>query len=373
MNKIKDLIDIFINCRLSGLSSKYLNNDHLRLDELKPLFKVSELGYSVNQETIYCINIGKGRTKVLLWSQMHGNESTSTKSLLDLMNALNNSKLLDILEKCTLFIIPILNPDGARQYTRGNYNKIDLNRDAKNNSQPESKLLNDYYDKIKPDYCFNLHDQRTIYGGDNGISPSGLSFLAPCYDIQSSINVNRRKSMRVIEHIYNDLSLVIKDRIRLYDDDYNEDCFGDHFQKKGASTILFESGFFELDYNREITRKYMFISIVTALNLISDKSKSIIITEYLSIPKNKLIFYDVILKNVNVDSMNVDVGINFIESLKGGDVEFSPYVFARGDLSKYFGHREIDMNNKEIDKGSLAIDYKLNKSLINKLNIKLNL
>ena len=141
MNKIKDLTDIFINCRLSGLSSKYLNNDHLRLDELKPLFKVSELGYSVNQETIYCINIGKGRTKVLLWSQMHGNESTSTKSLLDLMNAFNNNEFLDVLENCTLFIIPILNPDGAREYTRVNYNKIDLNRDAKNNSQPESKLL----------------------------------------------------------------------------------------------------------------------------------------------------------------------------------------------------------------------------------------
>lgn len=71
--------------------------------------------------------------------------------------------------------------------------------------------------------------------------------------------------------------------------------------------------------------------------------------------------------------MNVDIGINFIETLKGGDVEFTPYVFAREDLSKYSGHKEIDMHNRKIAKGALIIDVKLNKSLVNELNIKLNL
>ena len=79
-------------------------------------------------------------------------------------------------------IIPILNPDGARLYTRENFNKIDLNRDAKENSQLESKLLNSYFEKIKPNYCFNLHDQRTIYGSEKDVNPSGLSFLRHAYD-----------------------------------------------------------------------------------------------------------------------------------------------------------------------------------------------
>ena len=94
MNKIKDLIQVFEKFKLLGLNSKYLNNDHLAFNKSSSVYKVSELGYSVNQETIYCINIGKGRTKVLIWSQMHGNESTSTKSLLDLMNAFNNNEFL---------------------------------------------------------------------------------------------------------------------------------------------------------------------------------------------------------------------------------------------------------------------------------------
>jgi hypothetical protein len=221
-----------------------LTNDDLHLNRLNSKFKISKIGCSVNNEDINVVKVGNGNIKVLAWSQMHGNESTSTKSLLDFINALNNDEFKNILDACTLHLIPILNPDGARIYTRENYNKVDLNRDAKINSQPESRLLNDYFLKIKPDYCFNLHDQRTIYGSDNDVNPSGLSFLSPSYDSKGSINNNRRESMFIIEQIYIELSNVIKDRVRLYNDDYNENCFGDHFQNKGSSTILFESGFF---------------------------------------------------------------------------------------------------------------------------------
>ena len=246
-----------------------MTNDDLHLNRLNSKFKISKIGCSVNNEDINVVKVGNGNIKVLAWSQMHGNESTSTKSLLDFINALNNDEFINILDACTLHLIPILNPDGARIYTRENYNKVDLNRDAKINSQPESRVLNDYFLKIKPDYCFNLHDQRTIYGSDNDLNPSGLSFLSPSFDSKGSINKNRRESMYIIEQIYIELSNVIKNRVRLYNDDYNENCFGDHFQNKGSSTILFESGFFENDYNREITREYMFHSLVIALELIS--------------------------------------------------------------------------------------------------------
>ena len=375
MKNIKNIIQVFEKFKLLGLNSKYLNNDHLAFNKSSSVYKFKEIGLSVNGESIKSVRIGTGKIKILIWSQMHGNESTSTKSLLDLVNCFHNNEFFEILENCSLFIIPILNPDGARLYTRENFNKIDLNRDAKENSQLESKLLNSYFEKIKPNYCFNLHDQRTIYGSEKDLNPSGLSFLAPCYDNSSSINTTRSNAMHVIEHIYNDLSVVVKDRIRLYDDDYNENCFGDHFQKKGSSTILFESGFFELDYMREITRKYMFISIVTALNLISDQSNTIITTDYFSIPKNKVKFYDLILKNVYKENLNIDVGVNFKEVLNAGDVEFIPYVVSIGNLSKYFGHKEIDISNKQFQIGekSFIVGKKLNESLINDLKIKLNL
>ena len=355
------------------MSSKYLTNDDLHLNRLSSIFKISKIGYSVNNEDINVIKVGNGNIKVLAWSQMHGNEPTSTKSLLDFINALNNNEFLNILDACTLHLIPILNPDGARIYTRENYNKVDLNRDANINSQPESRILNDYFLKIKPDYCFNLHDQRTIYGSDNDLNPSGLSFLSPSYDSKGSINSTRSKSMYIIEHIFMKLSNVINDRIRLYNDDYNENCFGDHFQKKGSSTILFESGFFENDYNREETRKYMFFSLVIALELISSKINDKVEADtYELIPKNKERFYDIILKKVPIDGSIINVGINYKEILIDNSISFVPYIESIGNLDNFIGHKEVvfPINHLEIINSKVfKIGSKMDESLIKSLKI----
>ena len=354
------------------MCSKYLTNDELCFDELGPLFTINQIGSSVNHESISVVKVGKGDIQVLAWSQMHGNESTSTKSLLDFINSLKNNEFTNILDKCTLHLIPILNPDGARVYTRENYNKLDLNRDAKINSQPESRLLNDYFIKIKPDYCFNLHDQRTIYGSDNDLNPSGLSFLSPCYDSKGSTNSVRSKSILIIECIYSKLSNIIKDRIRLYDDNYNENCFGDHFQKKGSSTILFESGFFEKDYNREITRKYMFFSIVIALQSISNKINQEVKTgQYKLIPKNIIKFYDIILKNVKTNNSKLSIGINYREILNDKTISFVPFVDAIGDLNNFNGHKEIDLSNQIIkfSLNNFIIGSKMDELLVKSLNL----
>ena len=42
----------------------------------------SVIGYSVSNQPIYAYTIGKGSNKVLIWSQMHGNESTTTRAYL---------------------------------------------------------------------------------------------------------------------------------------------------------------------------------------------------------------------------------------------------------------------------------------------------
>jgi murein tripeptide amidase MpaA len=93
---------------------------------------------------------------------MHGNESTTTKALLDLLLFLNSGtkEAQVFLSHFTLLCFPILNPDGALAYTRENANGIDLNRDAQNLSQPESQILRKAFDDFQPDYCFNLQEIR---------------------------------------------------------------------------------------------------------------------------------------------------------------------------------------------------------------------
>lgn len=48
-------------------------------------YQFEKIGESVEERKIYQIKIGSGPIKILAWSQMHGNESTTTKAIFDLI------------------------------------------------------------------------------------------------------------------------------------------------------------------------------------------------------------------------------------------------------------------------------------------------
>lgn len=164
MNSIFEIHDTIKDEAVYG---RYVTHRHVlkKLTDLPIDYNVETIGKSVQGRSIESITIGHGPIKILMWSQMHGNESTTTKAVFDLLNFLNSDNKLatQILTNCKLCIIPMLNPDGAEMYTRVNANEVDLNRDAQNLSQPESVVLRNTFLDFKPDFCFNLHDQRTIF------------------------------------------------------------------------------------------------------------------------------------------------------------------------------------------------------------------
>ena len=110
----------------------------------------SILGYSVENRPILLSSFGSGKRKVLLWSQMHGNESTTTRALIQLFSDLTLRKY-SFLDNLCIKVIYQLNPDGSNKYSRFNANGIDLNRDAIKSTQPESKLLNSLFNAFKPE------------------------------------------------------------------------------------------------------------------------------------------------------------------------------------------------------------------------------
>ncbi len=94
---------------------------------------IEKFAESVEGRPIYLAKIGTGPKEILLWSQMHGDEPTHTAVLLDLASYLLKKpaepESNDILSKCTLNFIPMLNPDGAEAVKRYNAQGIDINRD----------------------------------------------------------------------------------------------------------------------------------------------------------------------------------------------------------------------------------------------------
>lgn len=372
-------IEIFSEIKQQKLFGRYITNKHIGpiLEDISNDFEVSTIGHSVNQKPIYAVKIGTGSKKILMWSQMHGNESTTTKALFDLFNFLeqDSEEANKIKKEFTLLCIPILNPDGAEVYTRVNANNIDLNRDSVNLSQPESLLLRKTFEAFKPDYCFNLHDQRTIFAAGDTKNPATVSFLAPAYNEAREYNDIRYKAVNVIVAMNNELQKYIPNQIGRFDDSFNINCIGDMFQSLNVPTILFEAGHFQGDYEREETRKYIFISLLTALLFINENDvANHELTNYLRIPQNKVLFNDFVYRNImiNNDSLNIitTFAAQYKEKLVGDRIIFEAFFTEIGDEIQLFGHQEYDgkgaIYNDDSDNmpeiGKKA-DFQLNKNM----------
>ncbi|WP_375605108.1 M14 metallopeptidase family protein [Flavobacterium davisii] len=345
-------MDFYLKYKEKSISGRYLTNTHLErvLKELSPRFQKTILGQSVEGRPIYSVTFGTGTTKIFMWSQMHGNESTTTKALFDFFKFLdsNDSLAKAIAEACTLFIIPIVNPDGAAAYTRVNANQIDLNRDSVALTQPESQILRKVFQEFKPDFCFNLHDQRTIFGVGNLDKPATISFLAPSFNEACEYNECRLKAVRVILAMNTELQKYIPDQIGRFDDTFNLNCIGDYFQYSGVPTILFEAGHYQNDYEREETRKYIYIAYIAGLkSIISLKKEEVDLKEYLNIPQNKINFYDFIYKNVRLKDESLDIITKFAshykEVLFEEKVYFEAEIVKIGDLERSFAHQIYDL------------------------------
>lgn len=358
------------------LFGRYINFDHIRnlLEKHSMHFDVSILGKSILDEDIHFIKVGSGAKRILMWSQMHGNESTTTKAVFDLLNVLSqsdNDAVKRVLEGCTIGIIPMLNPDGSRAYTRLNANQVDLNRDAQNLSQPESQILRKCFEDFEPDFCFNLHGQRTIFSAGQTNKPATVSFLSPAQDKDCSITKSRKEAMDVIAKMNENLQNQIPGQVGIYDDAFNINCVGDTFQTLNVPTILFEAGHYPNDYDREKVRELIFQSFWVGLNeIVFGNMKGSKAESYLTIPQNDKLFYDIIIRNAKLGEDDVqqisDIAIQYEEKLHQNQVVFIPKIERISDLSGFFGHKEINANeqmvfseNNKVLKEGLAIDFVL--------------
>ncbi|MEW7291892.1 M14 family zinc carboxypeptidase [Aquimarina sp. 2304DJ70-9] len=361
----------FATYKEPSLFGRYIYLDHITplLDVLSSKVEIKQIGTSENNAPIQLIKIGNGSKKLLFWSQMHGNESTTTKALFDLINLLTdstNSISKDVLKECSLYIVPILSPDGAKLYTRLNYNKVDLNRDAQSKTQKESIVLSDLIKAIQPDFAFNLHGQRTIFSAGATNYPATVSFLSPAGDKERSITSSRKVAMDIIAKMNTMLQELIPNQVGRYDDGFNINCVGDTLEHNGIPTILFEAGHYPGDYDREMTREYIFYSLVTSIQYIA---KTKIIGEgykdYFLIPENAKCFYDIIIRDVILNSKNVDIAVQYTEILTGNNVKFVPKIVKIDDLQNFYAHKEIIGKKRAIYNENVTVEIVPEVELLN--------
>lgn len=354
----KNIVTAYGQYKEKKLYGRYLAFDTIAplLKQLSKKFAVDHIGTSYHKYPIYTVTVGKGPINVLLWSQMHGNESTGTKALFDLFNFFGNPEAQgtiadEILEACTLTFIPMLNPDGAEAYTRVNAQNIDLNRDAIALKAYESQILNRVLTNINPQFCFNLHDQRTIFSVGEAKHPATLSFLAPSEDEERTVTAGRKVTMAAIVAMKNVLDELIPNQMGRYTDEFYPTATGDNFQKAGHNTILIEAGHIKGDYDREEVRKYNFIALLAGLHFIASETAFENYKAYFKIPNNEKYYLDLIYKNVFLVEKNqkLDVGISYKEVLKKGKVSFEPSIAHTKDLSDYQADEIIDKKGEKFE------------------------
>jgi len=368
----------FQDYKNTAFSGRYLELETLQDSILKlpKEFQIKQIGESVNQQPIYCVYWGNGNKKVLAWSQMHGNETTTTKALFDFVNFLDIQKEGDFVKQLSatsqMALIFVLNPDGAKAYTRLNANQIDLNRDAFEVTQPEMKALQQVYREFKPNLCLNLHGQRSIFSAGMQKNPAIVSFLSPSVNMTRSVTSTRITSMQLIVEMSSMLKSFIPNQVGRYDDAYNENCIGDHFQGLETPTILFEAGHYPGDYNREETRKLMFLAFVKLFeSMLQNSYETIPHKTYFEIPKNQKLYYDCILRNVIIAGTSYDFAIQYEEALEQNRVAFIPKLVQIDNLSNVFGHREEHLAEEIVSINEVKVLQKPNiNSVIEGLRTK---
>jgi hypothetical protein len=327
-------------------------------------FEVNPLGKSVLGKSISSLDWGSGETKVMLWSQMHGNESTATMALFDLFNFLEGKgdkyeELRKLLKsQLQLKFIPMLNPDGADAFKRRNALDIDLNRDAISLISPEAVILKKARDDFEPEFGFNLHDQQIYYNVVNTPKQATISLLAPAYNEATDINDVRGRAMQTIASMNSLLQELIPGQVGKYDDAFEPRAFGDNIQKWGTSTILIESGGLVGDPEKQDVRKINFMLLLDALYTIATRGYTQYSTDqYFAIPDNGFQLMDLLIEEMQVPVNGtwypIDLAIRRRETEGRAGYSFTGSVEDLGDMQIFFGLETLDAKGLQYKEGKV--------------------
>jgi len=360
--------------RVSSADPSAIRHDELKqkLEALGREFpgrvRLEEVGRSVENREIYLVTIGTGPERILFWSQMHGDEPTATRSLLDLFQFLGRRRDLPwverILEKFTLLFVPMLNPDGASRNQRRNAQGIDINRDARALQTPEGRLLKSLRDRYRPFLGFNLHNQNasTTVGGSGRVAT--IALLAVATDLPASEQTPRPSPLlakQVTAVLYEALAPFAYGHVSRYDESFNPRAFGDNLTLWGTPIVLIESGGIPRGQPSDYTVKLNFVGILAVLDsLATGRIANANPAVFDSMRRNSEDpIFDLLLRDAwiftgtGVPLFRGDLGIR--SDARGG-ASGEAIIGDLGDLGVFSAHEILDCSGMLVTPGLIAWD-----------------
>jgi hypothetical protein len=328
------------------------------LRETSPaLFEIETIGESIEGRSINHVRTGTGPLRVLLWSQMHGDEPTATAALFDVFEYLQRHREdplpRRLLSTLTLHIVPMLNPDGAERFQRRNAQSIDVNRDALRLQTPEGRALKALRDRYNPSVGFNLHNQNWRTSVGDPPKPASISLLSVAYDEARTENAGRKLTKKLCAVIRDALEPFASGQIGRYDDEYEVRAFGDNITLWGTPVVLIETGPWPSEQPDPALVRLNFIAILSALDsLATGDVERADPRRYESLPMNESGLLYVLVRNATVINGGgvppfiADIGIVATRRVRSVDgrreLQMSLGIDDMGDLRTAGAMRTID-------------------------------
>jgi hypothetical protein len=320
-------------------------------------FVVEQVGESVEGRSINLVTLGHGPFRVMLWSQMHGDEPTATAAIFDIFEYFQrhaeDPSVRRMTNALTLYFVPMLNPDGAERFQRRNAQGIDINRDALRLQTPEGRLLKELRARFNPKLGFNLHNQNWRTSVGDPPKPASISLLSVAFDKAGSDSPGRRLTRKVCAVIRDALEPFASGQIGRYDDAFEVRAFGDNLTLWGTPVVLIETGPWPSAEPDPGLVRLNFIGILSALDAVATGSvERADPKRYTQLPMNQSREFYVLVKNATihagtgVEPFQADIGINATRGVQivNGDraIRLRATINDLGDLRTSGGLRVID-------------------------------
>ena len=157
---------------------EYIDNKIVQYPEIisKKYIGESQKGYKIPM--VYLSNKNNNKSKIKVWMQggLHGNEPSSTESLLYLIHLiLENNEYKYLLDNIDLAILPMANIDGYLKNSRYAANGLDLNRDHTKLMAPETRASKKVFAEFDPHVSLDFHEYRPFRKDFAQLSTIGIS------------------------------------------------------------------------------------------------------------------------------------------------------------------------------------------------------
>jgi hypothetical protein len=321
------------------------------------LFRLEEIGTSVEGRSINHVSFGRGPLHVLLWSQMHGDEPTATAALFDVFDQFRRHAgepaYARMLESLTIHAVPMLNPDGAERFQRRNAQGIDINRDALRMQTPEGRALKALRDRLNAPVGFNLHNQSWRTSAGKSGQPASISLLSVAFDQARTESAGRLLTKQLCAVIRDALEPLAPGRVARYDEDFEVRAFGDNLTKWGTSVVLIETGPWPAVEPDPYLVRLNFVALMSALDgLATGRVRQADRRRYETLPVNETDLFYLIVRNATVISgtgvapFTADIGIVANRGVKTTDgrrdTRLSTRIEDLGDLHTMSALESVD-------------------------------